>query len=29
LTFHSGDFGRITTVQSAPRVIQFGIRYDF
>jgi hypothetical protein len=29
LTFHSGDFGRITTVQSAPRVIQFGLRYDF
>ena len=29
LTFNSGDFGRITTVQSTPRVIQFGIRYDF
>ena len=29
LTFNSSNFGRITTVQSAPRVIQFGIRYDF
>ena len=29
LTFGSADFGRITTVQSAPRVIQFALRYDF
>ena len=29
LTFNSSNFGRITTVQSAPRVVQFGLRYDF
>ena len=29
LTFHGSDFGLITTVQSAPRVVQFGVRYDF
>ena len=29
LTYNSADFGRITTVQSAPRVLQFALRYDF
>lgn len=29
LTYNSGTFGRITTVQSAPRVVQFALRYDF
>lgn len=29
LTFNSANFGRITTVQSAPRVLQFALRYDF
>jgi hypothetical protein len=29
LNYGSADFGRITTVQSAPRVIQFALRYDF
>ena len=29
LTFNSSNFGRITTVQSAPRVIQFALRYDW
>jgi hypothetical protein len=29
LTFDSSNFGLITTVQSAPRVIQFALRYDW
>lgn len=29
LTFNGANFGRITTVQSAPRVLQFALRYDF
>ena len=29
LTFNSAEFGRITAVQSAPRVLQFALRYDF
>ena len=29
LTFGSGNFGTLTTVQSAPRVLQFALRYDF
>lgn len=29
LTFNSSNFGRLTTVQSAPRVLQFALRYDF
>lgn len=29
LTFNSGTFGRITAVQSAARVLQFALRYDF
>lgn len=29
LTFGSTNFGRITTSQSAPRELQFAIRYDF
>ena len=29
LNYGSANFGRITTVQSAPRVIQFALRYDF
>jgi hypothetical protein len=29
LTFQSTTFGQITTSQSTPRVIQFGLRYDF
>ena len=27
--FNSGQFGRITTQAGAPRVLQFGIKYDF
>ena len=27
--FNSGTFGRITTQAGAPRIIQFGIKYDF
>jgi Carboxypeptidase regulatory-like domain len=27
--FNSGQFGRITTQAGAPRIIQFGIKYDF
>ena len=29
LTFGSTNFGRITTSQSTPRVLQFAVRYDF
>ena len=29
LTFQGSTFGLITTSQSAPRVIQFALRYDF
>lgn len=29
LTFGSSTFGRITNTQSAPRELQFGLRYDF
>lgn len=29
LTYNSANFGRITTVQSDPRVLQFALRYDF
>ncbi|HEX2640226.1 MAG TPA: hypothetical protein VHL50_06630, partial [Pyrinomonadaceae bacterium] len=29
LTFQSTTFGQITTSQSAPRVLQFALRYDF
>jgi len=25
----SGDFGRLTAIQGAPRVVQFAVRYDF
>jgi hypothetical protein len=27
--FNSGAFGRITTQAGAPRILQFGIKYDF
>ena len=27
--FNSGQFGRITTQAGAPRILQFGIKYDF
>jgi hypothetical protein len=27
--FNSGQFGRITTQAGAPRIMQFGIKYDF
>ena len=27
--FNSGQFGRITTQNGAPRIMQFGIKYDF
>ena len=27
--FNSGTFGRITTQAGAPRILQFGIKYDF
>jgi hypothetical protein len=27
--FNSGQFGRITTQAGAPRIMQFGVRYDF
>ena len=27
--FNAGTFGRITTQAGAPRIIQFGIKYDF
>ena len=27
--FNSGQFGRITTQAGEPRVLQFGIKYDF
>jgi hypothetical protein len=29
LNYNSTTFGRITAVQSAPRVLQFALRYDF
>jgi hypothetical protein len=29
LNFNAGTFGRITTQAGAPRIIQFGIKYDF
>ena len=29
LTFNAGTFGRITTQAGAPRIIQFGAKYDF
>lgn len=29
LVFNSANFGRLTTVQSDPRVLQFALRYDF
>jgi hypothetical protein len=31
VNFNAGTFGRITTlaVGSAPRIMQFGIKYDF
>jgi predicted extracellular nuclease len=29
LNFNSGQFGRITTQAGAPRIMQFGIKYDF
>jgi hypothetical protein len=27
--FNSGQFGRITTQAGAPRIMQFGLKYDF
>jgi len=27
--FNSGQFGRITTQAGAPRILQFGMKYDF
>jgi hypothetical protein len=27
--FNAGTFGRITTQAGAPRIMQFGIKYDF
>ena len=27
--FNSGAFGRITTQAGAPRILQFGMKYDF
>jgi hypothetical protein len=27
--FNAGTFGRITTQSGAPRIMQFGIKYDF
>ena len=29
VNFNSGQFGRITTQAGAPRILQFGIKYDF
>ena len=29
LAFSAGTFGRITTQTGTPRIIQFGIKYDF
>ena len=29
LNFNAGTFGRITTMTGTPRIIQFGIKYDF
>jgi hypothetical protein len=29
VNFNAGTFGRITTQAGAPRIIQFGIKYDF
>ena len=29
LNFNAGTFGRITTQAGAPRIMQFGIKYDF
>ena len=29
VNFNSGQFGRITTQAGDPRIIQFGIKYDF
>ena len=27
--FNAGTFGRVTTMAGEPRIIQFGIKYDF
>jgi hypothetical protein len=29
INFNSGSFGRITTQAGAPRILQFGVKYDF
>ena len=29
VNFNAGTFGRITTQAGAPRIMQFGIKYDF
>jgi len=29
VNFNAGTFGRITTQAGAPRILQFGIKYDF
>ena len=29
VNFNAGTFGRITTAANDPRIIQFGVKYDF
>jgi hypothetical protein len=29
VNFNAGTFGRITTQAGAPRILQFGVKYDF